>query len=176
MSEIGVVYASNDPTHIEDFKAWSERVAEWRQKCKAWAEIFDGEALIFQPAAWSPWTFEFAGLKSRYGSKPPTDWRVKKVGMYYVQVPKRSTRRGKDLAEQYDALKHSPELPNGQLAGMPSNNMIGLSIQSPSVRIIGERLYVAWADEPKPSPDFDLWSEIPRSEYYRVIEREEANA
>lgn len=122
------------------------------------------------------------GVEHRTEHGPiPDGWRRDRATDGAI-VPDRRRGPGKKLGKQLDGLT-IPDLRKRLPGGMPEMvwNLADGKVHSPGFAFMGGALYVEWGCDPEKversatlAPE--IWERVKLSEYYAVVEREEAGA
>lgn len=181
MSLPASVYRTTDAETVAAFKAAGELRASWGNRVVAFAEsIVDGGKALTSYGFGSE---HFVGIKFVHGDKIPDGWRVhvSKRGWDYL-VPRRSTKAGKAIAKEFDALGNAPSaraalmsMPDGFLGG--DGEGIGIAYHSPGAALDGDVLTVVWGVVLPEAQEANVgaqWERVPLSVYYAEREAVEA--
>lgn len=162
------VYRSFHPDVVKHWQAGEAAVIAWRGDVKALL----AELGMDHRTVWThDLTGEIDGLD--YDDRDvPDGWRVDaRSGRL---VPRRSTKPGKAIAAKLDALR-MPD-PRVSLPGMPSTCLVGDGLLTCGLQLMKGALYATWS-RPIPEQRVDLmtWQPLKLSEYYAVLELEDAD-
>jgi hypothetical protein len=161
------VYRTTKPEMVTLWDKWEEAQREWNLKV-------DGFMKEFAPKDCAPMVTNSFGTRvagitvEGYGSNLPDGWRLDRK--HWTLVPFRKTPRGKQIAKAMDGLVLDD--PRGDLKGMPSWALIGLSICHPGMQLHNGALYAIWSGAGPDTEGVDpsIWEPVKLSEWYALQE------
>ena len=113
-----------------------------------------------------------------HDGEPPEGWRPARDPRGTI-APARRTTKGKAIAKRLDALRR-PDPRRDLPGGMPEIAFTGRGFMQCGVAPHSGAIYVTWSHEIDAGDaahiDPDVWERIKTSEYYAVLEAEEAQA
>lgn len=177
-----VAYRSSHPDVLAHWEATGTPAqAAWRERVKATlAELGVPGRNFVLTDGWNG--ISVTGVEYADADPVPEGWRRdKRSSLPDTIVPAQRTKVGKGIAERLAGLN----MPNPRLklpGGMPSSAEAKgeVAFLRPRVERYGGAVFVGWSKEPA-DPDLAkvdsaVWERIKLSEYYAVLEAEEAKA
>ncbi|WP_068922152.1 hypothetical protein [Planobispora rosea] len=167
MSSDRAVYRSTHPDVLKIWNDYDATAEEWQERINAFlAEHgFTGRNVHFNTT-----TNSIYGVKHDDG-EVPAGWRIDRK--YGYLVPRLTSKAGKVIDAQLGELRR-PD-PREMVPGMPKNCLAGRHFMTCAMRSMAGAIYVTW---PRPIPesqvDLSIWERVKLSEYYAVVEAEEA--
>lgn len=162
------VYRTTNPSILARLRATLAAIDEWPPKVEALMEDLGvGGRKIWYDAV----TGEVFGV-SRDGDEIPEHWRYDQ--RKNCLVPRRSTKPGRAIAARLGSLRRPDPR---ALKGMPNRTFAadGSSLLTSGVDEIDGAVYVTWgAAIREREVDLNLWEPVKLSEYYTVLEAQEA--
>ncbi|MEV0831487.1 MULTISPECIES: hypothetical protein [Streptosporangiaceae] len=155
-------------SYTEAYKAWQARVAETLTDLG----FPEREPVV----AGALLRYGVAGIKHQDGEMIPPGWRVTWMYDQDLLVPDRRTKAGKAAGARLEQLE-MPTDPRRLLPGMPAEVRIDGHRYNPGMacRENDSALYVTWKHAPPADwVDTVIWDRVPLSEYYAVVEAEDA--
>ncbi|MEU8040924.1 hypothetical protein [Streptosporangium sp. NPDC049078] len=167
MSRNLTVYRTTNPDILATLHTTLAAIEEWQPKVEALMETLGvGGRKIWYDAV----TGQVLGV-SRDGDIPE-HWRYDQRTGYLM--PRRSTKQGKAIGARLDAMRRPDPR---ALKGMPSQTFAAAEPALLTCRVdeMGGALYVTWsAPIHEREVDLSLWQRVKLSEYYAVLEAQEA--
>lgn len=160
------VYRSANPEVLRRWHTTKDAVEAWGDKLKAAIEDLGlGDRQVYYDQI----TGRIMGVLHDDG-EIPAGWRIDRRTGYLV--PKLTTKAGKEIGARLTALRRPDPR---DLLGMPKHVFVDLSLLTCGLRLMDGALYVHWSKPiPEDEVDLTLWERVRLSEYYAVVEREEA--
>lgn len=188
MSSIETVYRSSHPDVLAAPLAHSAAHDEWRKKTRALVDElgFPGHNPLIVGGFLQ---FRVTGIEYKADTKAPDGWRVTESAGHQVFAPDKRTKAGKQAAAALKTID-PPEDPRLNLPGMPASCWVGNRILNPGMALKNNDtvVYITWrctVPELGTAPertakgdqvDLTIWERVKLSEYYAVLEAEEAAA
>lgn len=171
MSDL-TVYRSTHPDVLAAWNKAEQRAAEIVNQRKAFlAEHGFTERTIAVRGQW------MIGVAHPEDQPVPDGWRHDR-SLTGAIVPARRTTAGKKIGAQLDKLT-LPSPRKNLPGGMPEMAWGDHRMYRPGIALIGDAIYVKWGCDPETvdqmaKVDRDVWERVKLSEYYAVLEAEEA--
>lgn len=161
------VYRSFRPEVIQHCRGAQDAIATWGEQMKAFLD----ESGMGKRTVWTDdLTGSIVGL-DHDGESVPDGWRVDRRTGYLK--PRLATKTGKAIAAKLVGLR-KPD-PSVGLPGMPGECFVGLALATCGLRLMKGALYATWSTPiPVDRVDLTIWQPVKLSEYYAVVELEEA--
>lgn len=184
------VYRSRDPRVLAVIESFEAEQKEWTEKAKSL--LAD---LGFVDRNWMVTHHSYGmsitgvGPRESDNENPPTGWRLVDRGGL-VLTPDKRRKSGKEAQARIDACR-PPEHPRVRLPGMPPSHFGPGHIYYPNLSEHGDgAIYVEWSTRSLPEIPaggqdgersrhgvyLAIWARVKLSEYYAVLEAEEAKA
>lgn len=168
-----IVYRSTHPDVLEHWRNTGSPAAQdaWRDRVNATlAELgFPGRRFATQGEG------RVIGVEYP-GDVIPEGWRRDRE-LRSAIVPARRTKLGKEIGQRLDRL-HRPNPRRNLPGGMPEIAFAKHTFLRCGIRPVGDAVYVIWSSEIDEGDgrhiDPTVWERIKTSEYYAVLEAEEA--
>lgn len=160
------VYRSTDPEVLRRWHDTKAAVEAWGDKLKAALhDLGMGDRQVWYDQI----SGRLMGL-ARGEGETPDGWRIDRRTGYLV--PRLTTKAGKEIGAKLSALRRPDPR---DLIGMPKHVFVSLSLLTCGLKLLDGALYVHWSQPiPEDEVDLTLWERVRLSEYYAVVEREEA--
>ncbi|MGC5012572.1 hypothetical protein ACLQ2R_17550 [Streptosporangium sp. DT93] len=163
------VYRTTNPSILARLHATLTAIDEWQPKVEALMEDLGvGGRKIWYDAV----SGQVFGVSHDDGDIPE-HWRYDQ--RKHCLVPRRSTKPGKAIGARLDAMRRPDPR---ALKGMPSRTFAAAepALMTCGINEMGGALYVTWgADIHEREVDLNLWERVKLSEYYAVLEAQEAS-
>lgn len=167
-----LIYRSADP---EVLAAWDQAAQTYRDYCDRRKEQLAAWGLPGHPVYVSRSVFGnvMRGIDKQGLSVAPPGWRTERNKGYLV--PSRTTKAGKKIAVEFDALVRLPDVRAAlEPFGMPAHQWEGNRITAYAARRDQDEIWIRWedvrADELDEKVDHSRWMQVKLSEYYAMVE------
>lgn len=176
-----VVYRSTHPDVLAHWEKTGSAEAQqaWRERVnQTLAELGFADRRFATTDGFE--TIEVTGVEHQDGEEIPVGWKTTKK-LFGAIVPDKRRAAGKRAAERLATLT-APSPRRKLPGGMPGACFAsaGFALMRPGLARHGDAVYVTWSDElEEPTADkIDpaVWERVKLSEYYAVLEREDADA
>lgn len=169
-----IVYRSTHPDVIEHWRNTGAAEAQnaWR------ARVDEALADLGFPGARPVLKGETRVVGVECSAEPPDGWRRNR-DLAGTIAPARRTAAGKKIGERLDTLRR-PDPRQNMPGGMPEVAFAKHTFMQCGIAPHGDAIYVTWPDEIDKGDgshiDLTVWERIKLSEFYALLEAEEAQA
>jgi hypothetical protein len=173
---VKVVYRSTHPDVFAHWEATASADAQqaWRDRVNAVLADLGFPGRRFATKAET----RVIGVEHPTNEDIPEGWRRDR-DLPSAIVPNRRTAAGKKIGKRLDELNR-PDPRNNLPGGMPGDAFNSHTLMFPGIAKHAGAVYVIWSDAiddtNRVDIDSSVWERIRLSEYYAVLEAEEANA
>lgn len=167
-----VVYRSTHPDVLASIEAYRAAMVTWQAAAAALlTELgFTDRGFVVATAFGFRW---ITGVEYRDGDCIPDGWRRVERGKSQGLVPDKRRKVGKKAHARMEDTQPPADL-RASLPGMPGEQLIGGASLTPALREMAGAVWVSWRNEVS-GVDPEIWERVKLSEYYALLEAEEAS-